>query len=87
MTAVAILIGLQAAGTTMFYRQRLAGTHRHVSKDLMPHNRNKQRRQLQLITEALDAADNWLHLGLAVVMVGLGLILGRMPRGGVPGRA
>jgi predicted kinase len=58
MTEVAILIGLQAAGKTMFYRQRLAGTHQHVSKDLMPHNRNKQRRQLQLIAEALDAGDN-----------------------------
>jgi uncharacterized protein DUF4383 len=35
----------------------------------------------------VNTADNWLHLGLAVVMVGLGLILGRTPRRGTPGRA
>lgn len=34
----------------------------------------------------VNTADNWLHLGLAVVMVGLGLILGRTSRG-APGRA
>lgn len=58
MNEVAILIGLQAAGKTTFYRQHLAGTHRHVSKDTMRHNRNKQRRQLHLIAEALEAGDN-----------------------------
>jgi hypothetical protein len=143
MTEVAILIGLQAAGKTMFYPQRLAGTHRHVSKELMPHNRNRQRRQLQLIAEALDAGgdnvavdntspspEDWrpiidlarrhgavasaagssvhccrptassstkclagqnrrelVALWFAVVMVGLRLIRGRIPRRGVPGHA
>jgi hypothetical protein len=35
----------------------------------------------------LNTADNWLHLGLAVVMVGLGLALGRTSRRGAPVRA
>ncbi|OBJ53112.1 ATP-binding protein [Mycobacterium sp. 1423905.2] len=55
MAEVAILIGLQAAGKTTFYRQRLAATHVHVSKDNFRHNRNRQRRQMQLITDALAA--------------------------------
>lgn len=50
---VAILIGLQAAGKTTFYRHALAATHAHVSKDAFRHNRNRQRRQQQLIAEAL----------------------------------
>jgi hypothetical protein len=35
----------------------------------------------------VNSADNWLHLGLAVVMVGSGLILGRMTRTEAPRRA
>jgi uncharacterized protein DUF4383 len=35
----------------------------------------------------VNTADNWLHLGLAVVMVGSGLILGRTSRRGSPERA
>jgi predicted kinase len=58
MPEVAILIGLQAAGKTTFYRQLLAATHQHVSKDAFRHNRNRQRRQLQLITEALQGSRN-----------------------------
>ncbi|MGE2716849.1 AAA family ATPase [Mycolicibacterium litorale] len=54
MPEVAVLIGLQAAGKTTFYRQRLAVTHVHVSKDAFRHNRNRQRRQMQLIAEALE---------------------------------
>ena len=50
-----ILIGLPAAGKTTFYRERLAGTHAHVSKDLMRNTRRPQRRQEQLIEEALAA--------------------------------
>jgi predicted AAA+ superfamily ATPase len=33
MPEVAILVGLRAAGKTTFYRQTLAATHEHVSKD------------------------------------------------------
>jgi predicted kinase len=51
----AILVGLPAAGKTTFYRDRLAGTHDHVSKDLMRNNRAPGRRQEQLIVEALAA--------------------------------
>jgi predicted kinase len=48
-----ILVGLPASGKTTFYRERFAATHDHVSKDLMRHNRRPQRRQEQLIAEAL----------------------------------
>jgi predicted kinase len=50
---VAILVGLQAAGKTTFYRRTLAATHRHVSKDNFPNARRPQRRQLRMIEEAL----------------------------------
>ncbi|ONI77033.1 kinase [Actinosynnema sp. ALI-1.44] len=52
---VAILIGLQASGKTSFHREHLAGTHDHVSKDNFPKARNRQKRQLRLIDEALTA--------------------------------
>jgi predicted kinase len=50
-----VLVGLQGAGKTTFYRTRLAGSHALVSKDRFPHNRNPARRQRQLIEEALAA--------------------------------
>lgn len=50
-----ILIGLPAAGKTRFYRERFAGTHDHVSKDLMRHTRRPGRRQEQLIAESLSS--------------------------------
>jgi predicted kinase len=48
-----ILVGVPASGKTSFYREYFAGTHDHVSKDLMRNNRRPQRRQEQLIGEAL----------------------------------
>lgn len=48
-----ILVGLPAAGKSTFFRERFAGTHDHVSKDLMRHNKRPQRRQEQLIAESL----------------------------------
>ena len=39
-----LLIGLQAAGKSTFYRARFAGTHDWVSKDRFPNNRNPARR-------------------------------------------
>jgi predicted kinase len=48
-----ILIGLPASGKSTFYRERLAVTHDHVSKDTMRNNRQPQRRQEQLLTAAL----------------------------------
>jgi predicted kinase len=55
MSEVVILVGLQGAGKTTFFRQRFAETHDHVSKDRFRNNRNKARRQRQLIEEALRA--------------------------------
>ena len=50
-----ILVGLPASGKSTFFRRRFAGTHDHVSKDLMRHTRQPQRRQEQLIAESLAA--------------------------------
>jgi predicted kinase len=50
-----IFIGLQASGKSTFYQRQLSGTHIWVSKDHFPNNRNKDRRQRQLIEEAFAA--------------------------------
>ena len=50
-----ILIGLQGAGKTTFYRTHFAATHEHVSKDVLRNNKHPSRRQAQLIDEALRA--------------------------------
>ena len=50
-----VFVGLQASGKSTFFRERFAGTYQHVSKDLFPHNRNKNRRQEQLLHAALLA--------------------------------
>ncbi len=50
-----ILVGLQGAGKSTFYRTRLAGSHDLVSKDRFPHNRRPARRQRQLVEAALAA--------------------------------
>jgi predicted kinase len=50
-----ILIGLQGAGKSTFFRAHFAATHDLVSKDLMPNNRQPAHRQLQLVEEALQA--------------------------------
>jgi len=49
-----IFVGLQASGKTTFYHTHFAATHQHISKDLFPNNKNKDRRQTQLITESLN---------------------------------
>ncbi|HEX8699827.1 MAG TPA: ATP-binding protein [Myxococcaceae bacterium] len=48
-----LFIGLQGSGKSSFYRERFAGTHALVSKDLWPHARRRDARQQRLIQEAL----------------------------------
>jgi predicted kinase len=55
MLELIILVGLPASGKSTYYREHYAGTHEHVSKDLMPNNRHRDRRQLELIEAALAA--------------------------------
>jgi predicted kinase len=55
MSDCVILVGLPAAGKTTFFRERFAGTHDHVSKDLMRNTRHPERRQHELIVESLAA--------------------------------
>jgi predicted kinase len=50
-----IFVGLQASGKSTFFGERFAATHEHVSKDLFPNNRNRNRRQERLIRAALEA--------------------------------
>ncbi len=48
-----VFVGLQASGKSTFFRERFAATHEHVSKDLFRHNKNRDRRQRQLVEAAL----------------------------------
>jgi predicted kinase len=48
-----IFVGLQASGKSTFFRERFARTHDLVSKDLIRHNKNRNRRQAQLIEATL----------------------------------
>jgi predicted kinase len=52
---LAVLVGLQGSGKTTFYRERLAATHAHVSKDHFRSNPRPARRQRHLIAEAFAA--------------------------------
>ncbi|EMD22511.1 ATP-binding protein [Amycolatopsis azurea] len=54
MTEVVILIGLQASGKTTFFRREFADTHVHLSKDHFPNAKQRQRRQLRMLDEALE---------------------------------
>jgi predicted kinase len=50
-----VFVGLQVSGKGTFFRERFAESHQHVSKDLFPNNRNKNRRQEHLLRAALSA--------------------------------
>ena len=56
-----IFVGLQGSGKTTYYHEHFAATHVHVSKDLMPHARDREAKQMMQIDEALSA-------GLSVVV-------------------
>lgn len=49
-----IFIGLPGSGKTTFYQRHFASSHVQISKDRMPHNRRPERRQQQLVGEALQ---------------------------------
>jgi predicted kinase len=53
-----VFVGLPASGKTTFYRQRFAGTHRHVSKDLWPRSSSRDARQAREIRAALVAGEH-----------------------------
>jgi predicted kinase len=55
MPEVIILVGLQGAGKSTFYAQRFGESYALVSKDRLRNNRRPERRQQQLIREALAA--------------------------------
>lgn len=55
MPVVAVLVGLQASGKTTFCHQVLGAGYVQVSKDHFPNARNRQRRQMRLVGEALAA--------------------------------
>jgi len=50
-----IFVGLQGSGKTTYYHEHFAATHVHVSKDLMPHARSRDTKQMMQIDEALRA--------------------------------
>ena len=54
MFELVIFVGLQASGKSTFFRDWFAATHTHVSKDLFRNNKNRNRRQAQLIEAALQ---------------------------------
>jgi predicted kinase len=56
-----ILVGLPGAGKSSFFRQRFGSSHVHISKDNFRNHRRPERRQRELIEEALNA-------GLSVVI-------------------
>lgn len=53
-----VFVGLQAAGKSTFYRTHFAASHRLVSKDLLRNNRRPDRRQRQLIEQALEGGES-----------------------------
>ena len=47
---LAVLVGMPASGKTSFVRARLAGSHRHVSKDVLGHGRGDARQRAAIET-------------------------------------
>ena len=55
MPELIVFVGMQGAGKSTYYREQLAATHVHVSKDLMPNARNRDAKQNEMITKALSS--------------------------------
>lgn len=55
---VVVFVGLQASGKSSFYRSRFERTHAFVSKDLLKNNRNRERRQRDLVAAALERGES-----------------------------
>jgi predicted kinase len=53
-----VFTGLPAAGKSTYYHSHFAATHVHVSKDLMPNTRDRERRQQTQIEQALAAGQS-----------------------------
>ena len=53
MLELIIFVGVPGSGKSTYYRQHFAATHVHVSKDLMPHARDRETRQRAQIEKAL----------------------------------
>jgi predicted kinase len=53
-----IFVGLQASGKSTFFCERFATTHKLVSKDHFRSNKNRNRRQAQLVEAALGAGSS-----------------------------
>jgi len=53
-----IFVGLQASGKSTFRERYFADTHVVVSKDAWPNARNRQRRQMRLVGEALASGQS-----------------------------
>ncbi|MEO1348280.1 MAG: AAA family ATPase [Cyanobacteria bacterium J06635_15] len=66
-----ILMGLQASGKSTFFQTHFASTHVHISKDLMRNNKNRRRRQSQLLIEALAAGQSVVVDNTNPCMLGL----------------
>jgi predicted kinase len=58
MLECVILVGLQGAGKTTFFRERFAASHAHVSMDRFPSARHKASRIASEITRALEAGQS-----------------------------
>ena len=54
MLELIIFVGVPGSGKSTYYHEHFAATHVHVSKDLMPHARDRETRQRAQIEKALS---------------------------------
>lgn len=53
-----VFVGLQGSGKSTFFRDRFAATHVLASKDLLRNNRNRERRQREIVVSALERGES-----------------------------